>query len=92
MNLLRTAILDDEFLNRVFDITEEKVAVTHGLVYLIFTHQRIKIKFVIDLDLDTGTLVKINDERIRYQHCHTFQSVDELMLLLKSILEQVGLI
>lgn len=92
MNILKPAIIADEFLNRVFDITEEKIAITPGLVYLNFDHDRIKMKFIIDLDLDTGTLVKINDVRVKYHSNHTFDSLDGLFVLIKTILEELGLV
>lgn len=92
MNILGPAILEDEFLNRVFEISTESIPSTPGLVYLNFFHPRLSMKFIIDLDLDTGTLVKINDKRVKYNESHTFESIPGICILIKSVLEQLGLV
>lgn len=92
MNILGPAILEDEFLSRVFDISKESVSVTPGLMYINMNHTRLSMKFIIDLDLDTGTLVKINGKRVKYSESHTFESVPGLCVLIKSVLEQLGLV
>lgn len=92
MNILGPAILDDDFINRVFDIDKESISSTPGLIYINMNHPQIRLKFIIDLDLDTGTLIKINDKRVKYNESHTFNSIPGLCILIKSVLEELGLV
>ncbi len=92
MNILGPAILEDEFLNKVFKVRQETIPSSLGLVYLYLEHDAITIKVIIDLDLDTGTLIRINDDKIRYHDSHTFESIPGMYVLIKSILEQYGLV
>lgn len=91
MNILRTAIIEDDYLAQVFDVKQVPVAPTDGLIYIELTHPKLKMQFIIDIDLDTGTLTKVNDVRIKYNPSHTFENMNEFYVLLKSVLEQTGL-
>lgn len=92
MNILGPAILEDEFLNQVFEITKEPVGITPGLIYLKFEHVQIAMRFIVDLDLDTCTLVKVNEKKIMYDQSHTVRSIPELCTLIKTVLEEHRLV
>jgi hypothetical protein len=63
-----------------------------GLKEIHLHHDLIDLIFVIDLDYDTGTLLKVNNQLIKYKEYHNFSSVSELKKLIQQILAEYNII
>lgn len=92
MNVLYEEIINDKLIHSVFDVSSHIIPSSLGLKHIILQHEKIKIKLIIDLDYDNGTLVEINDEKCLYSPDHTFESMSDLYVLIRAILEQYQLI
>lgn len=63
-----------------------------GLKEIHLHHDLIDLTLVIDLDYDSGTLSKVNNQLIKYKDYHTFTSVSELKKLIQQILTEYNII
>lgn len=63
-----------------------------GLKEIHLHHDLIDLTLVIDLDYDSGTLSKVNNQLIKYKDYHTFTSVSELKKLIQQILAEYNII
>lgn len=91
MNVLINQLRNDQVLNDVFSITEHK-CFNPGITTLILMHEMIKMELTIDLDYDTGTLIKIDDVLIQYSSTNHFSTTQQLKSLIKTQLQKRGII